>query len=93
LILNDWARSGTWRTIGKLKQIYCIHKEKYCFSALLYLKLYVKENSLHFITNIFKLNENDYLVANPNFKIEGLGRKFLRLLGEPAKKMPLDLLI
>lgn len=93
VILNEWAKSGTWRTIGKLKEIYCIHKEQYCFSALLYLKLYVKENNLHFITNIFKLNENDYLVANPNFKIEGLGRKFLKLLGEPAKKMPLDLLI
>lgn len=93
VILEEWAKSGTWRTIGKLKEIYCIHKEQYCFSALLYLKLYVKDNVLHFITNIFKLNENDFLVANPTLKIEGLGRKFLKLLGDPAKKMPLDLLI
>lgn len=48
---------------------------------------------MHFITNIFKLNENDYLVINPTMKIEGLGRKFLKLLGESAKKMSLELLI
>jgi hypothetical protein len=93
VILAEWAQSGTWRTIGKLKEIYCIHKEQYCFSALLYLKIYVKDNSMHFITNIFKLNENDFLVINPSMKVEGLGRKWLKLLGDPAKKMPLDLLI
>lgn len=92
-ILADWAKSGTWRTIGKLKEIYCVHKEQYCFSALLYLKIYIKDNTMHFITNIFKLNENDYLVINPNMKIEGLGRKFLKLLGESAKRMNLELLI
>lgn len=81
LILSEWAKSGTWRTIGKLKEIYCIHKEQYCFSALLYLKIYIKDNTMHFITNIFKLNDTDYLVINPALKIEGLGRKFLKMLG------------
>jgi len=56
VIMEDWAKIGTWRTIGKLKEIYCIHKDQYCFSALIYLKIYVKETGLHFITNIFKLN-------------------------------------
>jgi hypothetical protein len=68
-ILKDWSKSGTWRTVGKLKEIYGIHKEQFCFSALLYLKIYVKNNSLHFITSIFKLNETDYLVLNPNMRI------------------------
>lgn len=25
-IMLDWAKIGTWRTVGKLKEIYCIHK-------------------------------------------------------------------
>lgn len=91
--MNEWAKIGTWRTIGKLKEIYCIHKEQYCFSALIYLKIYVKETGLHFITNIFKLNENDYLIVNSEGKIEGIGRKFLKVFGEAAKRMPLNLLI
>jgi hypothetical protein len=68
-ILSEWAKSGTWRTIGTLKEIYCVHKEQYCFSALLYLRLYIKENKMYFITNIFKLNETDYMVLNPSMKI------------------------
>ena len=88
-IMAGWAKSGTWRTIGKLKEIYCVHKEQYCFSALIYLKIYIKDNNMHFITNIFKLNDADYLVVNPNMKIEGLGRKFLKILGEPAKRINL----
>jgi hypothetical protein len=53
----------------------------------------VKETGLHFITNIFKLNDTDYLIVNSQGKIEGLGKKFIKVLGESAKKMPLDLLI
>jgi hypothetical protein len=91
--MADWARSGTWRTIGKLKEIYCIHKEQFCFSALIYLKIYIKDNNMHFITNIFKLNDSDFLVLNPTLKVEGLGKKFLKLLGEPAKRISLELLV
>ena len=80
-IMERWGKGGTWRTIGKLKEIYCIHKEQHCFSALLYLKIYVKEAGLHFITNIFKLNDNDYLVVNSKGRIEGAGRKFFRIFG------------
>lgn len=53
----------------------------------------MKETGLHFITNIFKLNDTDYLIVNSQGKIEGLGKKFIKVLGESAKKMPLDLLI
>ena len=42
VVMNSWAESGTWRTIGKLKEIYCVHKDKHCFSALIYLKIYIK---------------------------------------------------
>jgi len=80
-IMLGWAKTGTWRTVGKLKEVFCIHKEQYCFSALLYLKIYVKETGLHFITNIFKLNESDYIVINPQGCIEGIGRRFLKILG------------
>ena len=67
--MSNWAKSGTWRTIGKLKEVYCVHKEKHCFSALLYLKIYVKETGLHFVTNIFKTNDCDYLVMSPTGRI------------------------
>jgi hypothetical protein len=69
LVMTDWARSGTWRTIGKLKEIFCIHKEQFCFSALIYLKIYIKDNNMHFITNIFKLNDADFMVINPALKV------------------------
>lgn len=39
LILSEWVKIGTWRTVGKLKEIFCIHKAEFCFSALLYLKV------------------------------------------------------
>ena len=87
IILQNWVKTGTWKTIGKLKEIYCIHKQKFCFSAILYLKLYVRDNSLYFITNVFKLNENDYLIVSPNMKIEGLGKKFVKLFGESARNL------
>jgi hypothetical protein len=93
VVMMDWAQSGTWRTIGKLKEIYCIHKEQFCFSALIYLKIYIKDNNMHFITNIFKLNDSDFLVVNPQLKVEGLGKKFLKILGEPAKRIGLELMI
>lgn len=49
---------------------------------------------MHFITNIFKLNENDYMVVNPkNMKIEGIGKKFIKILGDSAKKLPFDMII
>lgn len=49
---------------------------------------------MHFITNIFKLNDNDYMVVNPkSMKIEGLGKKFLKFLGDPAKKLSLDIVM
>jgi hypothetical protein len=48
---------------------------------------------MHFISNVFKLNENDYLLINPSNKIEGLGRKFLKILGDSAKNIKFDLLI
>ena len=92
-IMTKWSQSGTWRTIGKLKEIFCVHKRQYCFSALIYLKIYIKDGFLHFITNIFKINEKDYLVRNPSGTIEGLGVKFLSILGEEAKNIPLHLLI
>lgn len=89
LVMADWAHSGTWRTIGRLKEIFCIHKDQFCFSAVLYLKIYIKDNNMHFITNIFKLNDSDFMVINPQLKVEGLGKRFLKLLGEPAKKINL----
>lgn len=39
VILSEWVKIGTWRTVGKLKEIFCIHKQEFCFSALLYLKV------------------------------------------------------
>jgi hypothetical protein len=92
-ILSEWAKTGTWRTIGKLKEIYCIHKEEHCFSALIYLKIYVRNGSLHFITNIFKINDCDYLVLSPQGQIQGMGRKFMRVLGEEAKNLSLSLMV
>ena len=92
-IMVSWAKDGTWRTIGKLKEIFCLNKEQHCFSALLYLKLYVRGNSLHFIANIFKINDCDYLVISPKGLVQGMGRKFLKVLGIEAKNVPLNLLI
>lgn len=92
-ILNNWFKNGTWKTIGKLKEIYCVHKEEYCFSALLYLKIYFKEDNLYFITNIFKLNDADYLILSPEGKIQGMGRKFVKVFGDEAKQLPLHVLI
>ena len=62
--LRGWRSSGTWRTMGKLKEVYCVHKDGHCFSALLYLKLIVKNDALHLITNIFQLNSSDFLVLD-----------------------------
>jgi hypothetical protein len=60
---------------------------------LIYLKIYVKETGLHFITNIFKLNDCDYLIVNESGRIEGIGRKFLKVMGEGAKQLPLSLMM
>lgn len=92
-ILNNWFKNGAWKTIGKLKEIYCVHKEEYCFSALLYLKIYFKEDNIYFITNIFRLNDADYLILSPDGKIQGMGRKFVKVLGDEAKHLPLHVLI
>ena len=91
--MSNWTQSGTWRTIGKLKEIFCIHKDQFCFSALIYLKIYQRDGSLYFITNIFKTNDTDYLFLGPGNNIQGLGRKFLKILGEEAKNMPVHLLL
>lgn len=65
LILKDWIKTGTWRTVNKLKEIFCIHKEEFCFSALIYLKVIANEKGLFFVTIIFKKNDSDYLILNP----------------------------
>ena len=26
-ILDNWTQTGTWRTIGRLKEIFCVHKK------------------------------------------------------------------
>lgn len=92
-IMTRWSQTGTWYTIGKLKEVFCVHKEQYCFSALIYLKIYVRDNSLYFITNIFKINDADYMILSPEGRIQGQGRKFMKVLGETAKYMPIHLLI
>ena len=90
VVLNSWRRSGTWRTMGKLKEVYCMHKDGHCFSALLYLKLIVKHDALYLITNIFHLNSNDYLVVDKHATIHNMGKRFQALLGTEATGLNLN---
>ena len=80
-ILNNWVQSSSWRSIGKLKEIFCVHRDQYCFSALLYIKIYQKEGSLYFITNIFKTNQDNYLILDPINTISVFGKKFTKIIG------------
>jgi len=41
----------------------------------------VRDGALHFVTNVFKINDCDYLILSPEGVIQGLGRKFVKVLG------------
>ena len=59
----------------------------------MYLKLYVRQGQLYFITNVFKINDSEYLVLTPEHKIKGIGRKFVKVLGDNAINVPLEAII
>jgi len=91
-IIKDWIKTGTWRTVGKLKEIFCIHKDDFCFTALIYLKVIANEKGLFFVGVIFKKNESDYMILNQKQEVEGVGRKFLHLIGQNCRRLPIKIL-
>lgn len=44
------------------------------------------------MTVVFKKNESDYLILNDKKEIEGIGRKFLHVIGSNCRRMPIEVL-
>ena len=90
-ILERWRRGSSWENIGKLKEVYCVDQKGSCFSADLYLKVFQNPNSLSIIASIFKKNQHDCLVLSEKGIIDGVGHRFLRVLGK-IQGLPLRLI-
>ena len=63
-----------------------------CFSALIYLKIIAHQNGLFFVGVVFKKNECDYLILNQKQEIEGVGRKFVQVMGQNCRRLPINFL-
>lgn len=75
------------------KSIFCINKDKICFSSKIYLKPVLRADCVNLIGCFFKENDQDYMIVDNEDKIVAAGNSFLKMLGSKIINMPLDFII
>lgn len=80
-ILKNWAISGSWQNIARLRSIFALNSRQICFSTNIYLKIIQKTDRLSLLGAFFLVNDKDYMLINPSGFVEGAGKNFMELLG------------
>lgn len=79
-ILKHYYDTGREKLTKTITHIWALDAEKYCFSANLFVKIIPSLKSFDIMGFVHKLNQEDYLVADVDGMLYGIGRKISHLI-------------